>query len=227
MDENPLLQEHETEAIVPCRELLQNQIALFESRTRPLASDCTVPLDLLDRSGLFWASPNKIDNSASNCAWPATGTPSINTQQKQSWYHQQSLFCSPSRIIVLSTWLTHHEKTWNIQSFVKDKYWTNNKQIQLRYQRHKTLDDRTWMYSSRTKTTETKQCSRLHKMFRAPSTQTYPLIWWTAASTCLKRAFSMHLVQGLINLSLYCSNQLSLLDQQLNFLLHNRSAVQG
>jgi hypothetical protein len=30
-----------------------------------------------------------------------------------------------------------------------------------------------------------------------------------------------------INLSLYCSNQISLLDQQLNFLPHNRSAVQG
>jgi hypothetical protein len=50
----------------------------------------------------------KIDNSASNCAWLVTGTPSVNKQQKQAWYHQQSLFCSPSRIMVLGTWLYEH-----------------------------------------------------------------------------------------------------------------------
>jgi hypothetical protein len=48
MDENPLLREHETEAIVPYMELLQNKC-----RTCQLASDCTVPREVLDRSGLF------------------------------------------------------------------------------------------------------------------------------------------------------------------------------
>lgn len=71
--------------------------------------------------------------------------------------------------------------------------------------------------------------------FKAPYTNTYPLIWPAAANTCLKPCAlvpetgseTINQNQGLINLPLYCSNQTSPLDQQLNPLPHNRSAVQG